>query len=427
MAGVDRAAHVLQHNVRGERALGAACPRDDAVGAVERAAVLHLHERARPLDRARSSAMPSMGLAASTPESVGAANAAARGARPRRSRGGRGASSPSSSAEEAPPSRRCPRGGRPGRARANVGRSTCDRAARHDDGASGFAPAGTPHGLAALLVGDRRHGARVDEVEVGRCPRRHDLDTGDPERTHHGVHLRLVHLASQIRDRGAAHPACHPRERRRPPRDRHRVRHRKPGWHGRHPTRRGARRPAPPSRPRLAPRDDETGLERRDHLGFAVDEDARGEERAARAQVRHEPGGELRRGATRSGWRARRRTGPPGRDGPCAGADPPASRLRRALAADASTAIGSTSTAEDSTDAPSSPAAIERIPDPHPTSSSRRPSADRREQGPSSASARAGEAQPGAWGGGPSRRPSRVESRGPRRGAPAVRVARWAG
>ena len=50
VTGADRAAHVGEHVVGGDRAFGAACPRDDAVRAVERAAVLHLHERTGPVD-----------------------------------------------------------------------------------------------------------------------------------------------------------------------------------------------------------------------------------------------------------------------------------------------------------------------------------------------------------------------------------------
>ena len=51
VAGGDRPAHVGEDDLRRERALGAAGRRDDAVRAVERAAVLDLDERARPFDR----------------------------------------------------------------------------------------------------------------------------------------------------------------------------------------------------------------------------------------------------------------------------------------------------------------------------------------------------------------------------------------
>ena len=51
MAGGERAAHVGEDDLGRERPLGAAGPRDDAVGAVERAAVLDLDERPGPLDR----------------------------------------------------------------------------------------------------------------------------------------------------------------------------------------------------------------------------------------------------------------------------------------------------------------------------------------------------------------------------------------
>ena len=51
MARAERASDVEQHGLRGEAPLRAARRRDDAVGAEERAAVLDLHERPRPLDR----------------------------------------------------------------------------------------------------------------------------------------------------------------------------------------------------------------------------------------------------------------------------------------------------------------------------------------------------------------------------------------
>ena len=51
MARAQRASDVEQHGLRGEAPLRAARRRDDAVGAEERAAVLDLHERPRPLDR----------------------------------------------------------------------------------------------------------------------------------------------------------------------------------------------------------------------------------------------------------------------------------------------------------------------------------------------------------------------------------------
>ena len=54
MAGRRRAPHVRQH-LSAARALGAASLRDDAVGAVERAAVLDLDEGARPIDGGPSS------------------------------------------------------------------------------------------------------------------------------------------------------------------------------------------------------------------------------------------------------------------------------------------------------------------------------------------------------------------------------------
>ena len=51
MARAQRASHVRDHRLRGEAPLRPTSLRNDAVGAEERAAVLDLDERARPLDR----------------------------------------------------------------------------------------------------------------------------------------------------------------------------------------------------------------------------------------------------------------------------------------------------------------------------------------------------------------------------------------
>jgi hypothetical protein len=157
MAGRRRALDLRDDLVGGDGSLGAAGPRNDAVGAMERAAVLDLDEGARsidvgPISKSSSTepssasgsnaaeARPTVGSARptsrSTPESVGIGRPSASSSRP-----------PARSA--AGPSIRCRTGGqRIGRRqRLRIDR---DRAAGDEDLRVRVRPAGPPNGLARL-------------------------------------------------------------------------------------------------------------------------------------------------------------------------------------------------------------------------------------------------------------------------------------
>ena len=193
-------AHVGEDHVRGERALVAAGPRDDAVRAVERAAVLDLHEGPRPLHR-----RPVVADALQRHRGDGLH------ARQRRQRGverGCGASSgrsssrssASSSARNAAlsslPTRRAPPSsaayvpGPPG------------RSSPYDDLRVRVGAAGAADGGPRLLVGRRGHGAGVDEVEVRGAIRVDQRDPGLAQEPGGGLHLGLVDLAAEVDDGG---------------------------------------------------------------------------------------------------------------------------------------------------------------------------------------------------------------------------------
>ena len=154
---------------------------------------------------ARSSAMPSMGLAASTPESVGqrrqSSGSWARASRRRRRRRPPSASSPSSSARNAAfvvvVHQARPRVDARVRPRVHL-----HRAAGHDDAGVGVRAAGAADRLAALLVGDRGHGARVDDDELRAAVRVHQRDAALAQQPGGRLHLGLVDLAAEVDDRG---------------------------------------------------------------------------------------------------------------------------------------------------------------------------------------------------------------------------------
>ena len=196
MTGGDRAAHVGKHGLRRERALGAAGRRDDAVRAVERAAVLDLDERARPLDRRAIVRDP-------VDRRSDHVHARERGERPGHRRVAVGREQRLELGEE--------RGLRvvADQPRPVVDprerlRPDLDGAAGDDDRGIAVGAPGPPHGRARLLVGDRGHRAGVDEDEVRAAVRVDERHAGLAEEPRRALHLRLVDLAAEVDDRRRA-------------------------------------------------------------------------------------------------------------------------------------------------------------------------------------------------------------------------------
>ena len=193
MTRAERAPDVLQHGLRGEAPLRAAGGRDDAVGAEERAAVLDLHEGPGPLDR-----RPLVGDALDL-------DARQRGERPRDAR----VTAPCRTDQpldllEQRVLRAVvdqPRVRIRGRERVPP---DLHGAARDDDLRVRVRAAGAPDGLARLLVGRRGHRAGVDEdqVRAGGRVAVDDPDAALAEHPRRRLHLGLVDLAAEVRDRG---------------------------------------------------------------------------------------------------------------------------------------------------------------------------------------------------------------------------------
>ena len=168
VAGGERAAHVREHGLRREAPLGAAGPRDDAVRAEERAAVLDLHERPGPLHRGAVVGDAVDGVAAT---SVDARQRRAAAPAERASHRGR-RSSASSSARSAALSVVAdePRRGRS--TAANASGPTWTEQPVTTISASGFARRARRTAARDFSSAVGRHGARVDEHEVRRPPGR---------------------------------------------------------------------------------------------------------------------------------------------------------------------------------------------------------------------------------------------------------------
>jgi hypothetical protein len=199
VAGGQGPADVREHRVRRERPLGTAGLRDDAVGAVEGAAVLHLDEGPRPLDRGAI---------------VGDPVDAARYGVDARQRGEGCLRAVARAVGSLPDDRqqRLELGVERGlgvvadQARAGVDPREGLGAHLHgtpgdDDLGVGIRTARTADGGARLLVGGGRDRAGVDEVEVGGAIRVDERDTGLAEQARRALHLRLVDLAAEIDDR----------------------------------------------------------------------------------------------------------------------------------------------------------------------------------------------------------------------------------
>ena len=202
VAGGQCPPHVGQHDAGRERPLVAAGARDDAVGAVERTAVLDLDEGPGALDRRAV---------------IGdAVDVAGRDSLDARQRGQRGIERGVRTgfavlAAAADPQQRAElREERglvlvPHQARRAVHdrerrRVHLDRAARHDDLRGGVRATGAPHGGPGLLVRGGGDGAGVDEVQVRGRVRVDQRDAGLAQEPGGGLHLGLVDLAAEVDD-----------------------------------------------------------------------------------------------------------------------------------------------------------------------------------------------------------------------------------
>ena len=198
MARAKRASDVEQHGLRGEAPLRAARRRDDAVGAEERAAVLDLHERPRPLDRG-AAVGDALDLDARTGSAAPARRARRRSVAP--GRRSRSISSSSASFDRLSTSRAA------GSAAANASRPTWTEQPVTTISAAGFARRARRTAWRDFCVGRRGDRARVDEHEV-RARRGVAVDDPDPalaQQPRRRLHLRLVDLAAEVRDRRGAH------------------------------------------------------------------------------------------------------------------------------------------------------------------------------------------------------------------------------
>ncbi len=196
VTGGDRPADVGEDGLRRERALGAAGRGDDAVRAVERAAVLDLDERARPFDRRAI-------VGDSVDRRSDHVHARERGERPAHRGVAIGREQRLELGEE---------GGlrvvadqsRPFVDPRERLRPDLDGAARDDNRGIAVGASGATHGRARLLVGDRGHRARVDEDEVRAALRVDERHAGLAEEPRRALHLRLVDLAAEVDDRRRA-------------------------------------------------------------------------------------------------------------------------------------------------------------------------------------------------------------------------------
>ena len=202
MARARARADVGEHASPGRGSLRAARRRDDAVRAEERAAVLDLDERPGPLDR-----RPAVGDALD----LDARTASAAPARRARHRAGRAASrrrpdQPLELLEQRvlravvdEPRRRV---GRRERLPADL-----DRAAGDDDRRRPGSPAARdarPGATSASAVGGDRAGVDEDEVRAGAASPSTTANTALAKQPGGRLHLGLVDLAAEVRDRGGA-------------------------------------------------------------------------------------------------------------------------------------------------------------------------------------------------------------------------------
>ncbi len=193
MARAERASDVLEHGLRGEAPLRSPRRRDDAVRAEERAAVLDLDERPRPLHRGAV-----VGDAVDLDAGQG---------RQRPIESLRGAARPPSPHEDAP----APQAARPwpvvdepggGIGRRERLRPDLDGAAGHDDLArpgSRGGPAGRPGATSG-----RRSTVTVQVLTRTRSARAVPVDEGDAtlaQKAGGRLHLGLVDLAAEVGDR----------------------------------------------------------------------------------------------------------------------------------------------------------------------------------------------------------------------------------
>ena len=213
VGGRRRAPHLRDHLVGCYRSLGAASPGNDAVGAMERAAVLDLHEGARSIDVGPTVEgvldRILVGLGLERPAQARLERRFDRQLDPRKRRHRPAVREPEQACQLGHQAalrfvviqagQRIGRGQRP--------RIDRDGAAGDEDPSVGASPPGASHGLARLAVGDRGHGAGVDHDQIGGGAPVHQLHAALAEQPLDGVHLRLVHLAAEVGDRGAANGA----------------------------------------------------------------------------------------------------------------------------------------------------------------------------------------------------------------------------
>ena len=197
----ERASDVLEHGLRGEAPLRAARRRDDAVRAEERAAVLDLDERARPLDRgAAVGDAVDLDARQGRQRAVRAAPPRA-GARARRARRAPRASPSLRPVVDEPGGRI----GRRERVRGRPGPSSRSRRSRRPGsrGGRGGRPGATS---------GRRSTVTVQVLTRTRSARRVAVDEGDAtlaEQAGGRLHLRLVDLAAEVGDRAPVRTGGH--------------------------------------------------------------------------------------------------------------------------------------------------------------------------------------------------------------------------
>ena len=204
MAGRQRPVDVGQNSVRGNGQRGTPGPGDDAIGAVERAAVLDLDEGARSVDGGPSFEVV---LDRALVRLKGAARARLDRLDPRQRRqlaavrcdyqGRQFGQQPAFGfvVEE-------PRGRIRGCQRLGIDR---DRAAGDEHLRVRAGPAGPANDLPGLAVGDGGHGAGVDDHQIRGLAAVHQLHTTSAQEALDSVHLGLVDLAAEVGDRGTAH------------------------------------------------------------------------------------------------------------------------------------------------------------------------------------------------------------------------------
>ena len=201
MARAKRASDVLQHGLRGEAPLRSSRRRDDAVRAEERAAVLDLDERPRPLN-CRAAVGDAVDLDARQGRQRAIETASLVGRTLAHDRGQLREETVLHPVVDEP---------RRGIGRRERFASDLDGTARHDNLRIRVGVAGAPDGLARLLVGGRSHGAGVDDDEVGCGGAIDDPNAALAKQSGGRFHLGLVDLAAEVRDRcrlDAGHHSC---------------------------------------------------------------------------------------------------------------------------------------------------------------------------------------------------------------------------